>query len=97
MNKRNIGLLAAVAAMAIGPSGIAMARNGADDPVPHARGGADDGVVHKAAHHRRHHSSVLERRGRGSDDVQPHFRRGADDPAGDQRHGGGADDPAGHR
>jgi hypothetical protein len=74
----------AVAAIAVGGSGFAQARNGADDPVGHHRHGhgLDDG----AAHHRH-----------GGDDRRGHHRHGhgRDDRPGDD-HGRGNDDGPGH-
>jgi hypothetical protein len=64
---RRFGILTATAAVALSSTGVAMARHGADDPVPHARHGADDTPAQKARHHHRH---------------DRHGRHGADDPAG---------------
>jgi hypothetical protein len=94
MTRRTITFLTALAAaalLAIGGTGVASAKHGADDPAGHVRhNGADDGKKHKKHRHHAKHSTA---------------RHGADDPAnhdaGDDRGGnrpaGTSDDPAGHR
>jgi hypothetical protein len=65
---RRIAVLAGAAVLAIGGTGVAQAKHGADDPAPHVNHGgkrADDATPHARHHHRRHH-----------------HRHGADDPAG---------------
>jgi hypothetical protein len=71
---RRIAVLAGAAVLALGGSGVAQAKHGADDPAPHVNHGgkrADDVTPHARhgaddrAGHRRHH-----------------HRHGADDPAG---------------
>jgi hypothetical protein len=93
---RNLGVLTATAAVALGSTGVALAQHGADDPAPH-QSGADDALPHQSgADDAVPHQS-------GADDARPELRHGADDGKvhharhRHRRHRHGADDPAGHR
>jgi hypothetical protein len=92
-------LAAAIATAAVSGSGVAVAKNGADDPVGHVRSGhgADDRAGHIRHSHGRDDSSARAVR-RATDDPAGHVlrTRGSDDPVGDVSGGHGADDGPGH-
>jgi hypothetical protein len=84
---RKLAVLTAVASMALGGAGVAQAKNGADDPVPHAHHGADDSARTK---------SCLKRARRSHDRTERSRKVRRCQRAADARGGHGADDPAGH-
>jgi hypothetical protein len=84
---RRIAVLMGVAALALGGGGVAQAKHGADDAVPHAHHGADDSARTK---------SCLKRARRSHDRTERSRKVRRCQRAADDRGGHGADDPAGH-
>lgn len=85
--------MALIAAM-MGVTGVAQAKHGADDPVPHQRGGADDSATQQAADDKGATQATAT-----DDKGGLTGNESSDDPAGDDKGGpsgdGPSDDPAG--